>query len=354
MPGCTPCNSAPRTRRRCPEIVSLRSALEARINQRWYARHPGWLWLLWPLEWLYAALVLLRRWAYQRGWLPSQKVRVPVVVVGNIVAGGAGKTPLIIALVHALSERGWRVGVVSRGYGRRSRGLHWVSAESSAALAGDEPLLIATQTGCPVVVAEQRARAAHTLAEAGCNLILADDGLQHYALARDVEIVVIPGGRGDGNGHLLPLGPLREPVWRRRAAHLQVSVGPQPHSDHTVWSVHPRCGDLIRLRDGQRVGLHRFAGQEVFAVAAIGHPQAFFAALDQAGLRGTRRAFADHHEFSNEDFLDAAEQPILMTAKDAVKCPFLHGREAYSLEYFVTLPAGLLTALEHHLPARPD
>jgi tetraacyldisaccharide 4'-kinase len=324
--------------------VSVRSCLEAQINQRWYAQQPGWLWLLWPLEWIYAGVVVLRRWAYARGWIGSQRCSVPVVVVGNIVAGGAGKTPVIVALAQALSASGWRVGVVSRGYGRRSRGLQWV---------GDEPLLIARQTGCAVVVAEQRVAAAQALSEAGCDLILADDGLQHYALARDVEIVVIPGGRGDGNGHLLPVGPLREPVWRRQLADFQVCVGDQTHADATVWSLAPHSGDVIRLGDGQRVALQAFAQQEVFAVAGIGHPQAFFRALDQAGLRGPRLAFADHHEFSPEDFAAAAGRPILMTAKDAVKCRFLHGREAYSLEYSVTLPAGLLEALEQRLPARP-
>nr|MBV6630818.1 tetraacyldisaccharide 4'-kinase [Oceanococcus sp. HetDA_MAG_MS8] len=333
--------------------MSLRSFIESQINQRWYARQPGWLWLFWPLEWIYAAVVVLRRKAYQQGWLNSKRCEVPVVVVGNIVAGGAGKTPVIIALAKALRDRGWNVGVVSRGYGRRTRGLLWVGAQSTAAEVGDEPLLIAQQTACSVVVAEERYAAAQELEKAGCNLILADDGLQHYALARDVEIVVTPAARGDGNGHLLPVGPLREPAWRREQAHLQLSVGDQPAQTGSMWTLQPKPGDLIRLGDARRVPLATFQGQDVFAVAAIGHPQGFFSALDHAGLKGPRKAFADHHQFTVEDFSAAANRPILMTAKDAVKCRFLHGREAYSLEYFVTLPAGLLTALEQCLPAQP-
>ncbi|HXY75303.1 MAG TPA: tetraacyldisaccharide 4'-kinase, partial [Steroidobacteraceae bacterium] len=183
------------------------------LTELWYRDSP-WAWLLQPLASLYAALTQLRARAYAQGWLASERVGVPVVVVGNLTVGGTGKTPLTIYLARALSAKGLRVGIVSRGYPSRERGVRRVAPGSDWRAVGDEPLILARQSACPTVVAPDRVAAARTLVAEGVGVILADDGLQHLRLARDCEIVVIDGGRGFGNGRVLPAGPLREPLGR--------------------------------------------------------------------------------------------------------------------------------------------
>lgn len=326
------------------------SRLESAINERWYAESPGWLWLLWPFELLYAGITALRRALYRQAWLKSESLPVPVVVVGNIVAGGSGKTPVTIALARMLVRAGYRPGIVSRGYGRQSREQHVVGSNSTPQDAGDEPLLLFREAQVPVVVGRDRVAAAKEAIRQGCDLILADDGLQHYRLARDVEVAIIPGQRGHGNGHLLPLGPLREPVRRLKRAQFQIVVnGRAPDG---AFQVQGEIGLLNALdrqcRDDEAtISLWDLRGQKVLAIAAIAHPEMFFKALRVAGLKTEERRFPDHHRFSEGDFDKADDRPIVMTTKDAVKCGFLSGRKAYALEYTVSIPEEFQRQLLH-------
>ncbi len=329
---------------------SLRAALERWVTARWYAHSPGALWLLFPLEVLFRGITALRRALYAYGLLSSVRLSVPVVVVGNIVAGGSGKTPVIAALSRLLQEHGYRPGIVSRGYGRQSTDTRWVSPSSRVEEVGDEPLLLARETTAPVLVARQRGEGAQRLLEAGCDVVLADDGLQHYALSRDLEIAVIPAKRRHGNGHLIPVGPLREPVSRLQAADFRVVVNGAGAAGE--YALQGRPGNLVPLRsDRPARALADLAGQDVLAIAAIAHPEGFFDSLEAAGLNAETRRFADHHAFTPADFAEADPRPLVMTTKDAVKCAFLRRREAYALEYTVTLPQAFANALLDRLAA---
>lgn len=284
------------------------------IQARWYGRRPQAV--LVPLALLFAGVVALRRALYRVGWLSRLRVGVPVIVVGNISVGGSGKTPLIIALAERAGALGIHVGIVSRGYGgiRDAEPLA-VTADTPVAASGDEPALIGSRTGRPVVVAADRVAAArHLLSVAPeTELILADDGLQHYRLARDAEIAVKDSRRGYGNGWLLPAGPLREPRARLRDVDLEAIQGPT--GDFTLVIDH-----ALALNDRQRRGLDAFRGAPVHAVAGIGHPQRFFDALTAWGLRVHAHPMADHHVFCASDLIFDDDHEILMTEKDAVKC----------------------------------
>lgn len=290
-------------------------ALADTLQASWYGTRGAPLWTS-PLAWLYGALTALRRGLYRIGWLRGTKLPVPVVVVGNITAGGTGKTPLTLALVDALKARGWRPGVVSRGYGGSQREPRLLGDDPDPAEVGDEPCLIRA-SGVPVAVGRDRPAAARLLMAAGCDVVIADDGLQHYRLARDLEICVIDGARGFGNGHLLPAGPLREPLSRLAAVDFQVCNGAE--RDGAV-AMHLRGDQAVNLQDGASASLSRFAGQEVHAVAAIGHPQRFFDALRGQGIVVSAHAFPDHHPFAPTDLDFGDDRPVLMTDKDAVKC----------------------------------
>jgi len=298
----------------------------SRIENHWY--HPVvWMTaLLAPLEGLFAVLAALRRLGYRLGWLASKRLPVPVVVIGNINVGGVGKTPLTVELISALSRRGVRVGVISRGYGGSHQHPVAVTPESDASLVGDEPLLLA-EAGAPVFVGRDRVAAGLALlaAHPELDLILADDGLQHYRLARDIEIVVLDGARGLGNGHLLPNGPLREPLSRLSRVDALVVNG-------DVLAQLPLPEQLpcfsMRLEAGVPYALAQpallrqpseFIGLKVVALAGIGHPERFFATVRAQGITATRElAFPDHHAYCQQDLpLDA--DAVLVTSKDAVK-----------------------------------
>jgi len=300
-----------------------RTALERHIQALWYGGSRLYLLLL-PLAWLYCALGLLRRTAYRIGLLPRAALACKVVVVGNLVAGGSGKTPLVIALARALRGRGLRVGIVCRGY--RGRAGHWplsVTADSDPEEAGDEAVLLAEKTGLPVVAGPHRVAAARALlSETPCDVLLCDDGLQHYALRRDLEIAVVDAERGYGNGACLPAGPLREPRRRLRRVDAVVALGGEYPGATTVMQY--AGGDACKLQDPeQRYALDAFAGQNVHAVAGIGYPQRFFRQLLDAGIPVTAHAFDDHHRYTPADLAFADRRPVLMTEKDAVKCrPF--------------------------------
>mgnify|MGYP002777865864 CR=1 FL=1 len=328
----------------------MRAALERFLMARWYGGvDPGYA--LRTLANVYAALMRLRRVLYRAGLRRQHRLPVPVLVVGNRTVGGAGKTPLVIALIEALRERGWRPGVISRGYGRQGRGLMRVDAASTAAAVGDEPLLVHRATGAPVAVDADRVAAARALVAEGCDLLVADDGLQHLRLGRSLEIEV-QDARGLGNARVMPAGPLREPL-PRRPADFRVVHGRDAADDEVPMRL--VLGDARRLDalreapDASARPLRAFAGQSVHAVAGIGHPARFFAALRECGVAPVEHAFPDHHQFVADDFAAMAGAPILMTGKDAVKCRGLGLADAWEVPVHAVLPAGFLDTVHHRL-----
>lgn len=297
---------------------------------------------------VYGALVAARARLYGLGVLRRHRVGVPVIVVGNITAGGTGKTPLTIALVERLRAAGFKPGVASRGYGRDDDGqARWVDAATPPADGGDEPVLIARHTGTRVRVDRDRVAAARALVAAGCDLVICDDGLQHYRLQRDVEIEVIDGARRYGNGRLMPAGPLREPVERAAACAFRVVNLPDAQADAAFgeWPMHLQADDALPLRGGRPKPLSAFVGQRVHAVAGIGNPGRFFGMLRNHGLGVVPHAFADHHDYRAEDFEFGSELPVLMTEKDAVKCTVFANAWFYSVPVAAKLPEAFWIAL---------
>jgi tetraacyldisaccharide 4'-kinase len=313
----------------------------------WFGDAPVPWWAR-ALSGVYAALISLRGRLYRVGLLRRYRIGVPVIVVGNITAGGTGKTPLTIALVERLRAAGFKPGVASRGYGRSGEGqARWVDAATPPADGGDEPVLIARQTGTRVRVDRDRVAAAKALVAAGCDVVICDDGLQHHRLQRDVDIEVIDGARRYGNGRLMPAGPLREPVARAAACDFRVVNLPEPGSaaGFGEWPMHLQADDALPLRGGRPKPLSAFAGQRVHAVAGIGNPARFFGMLRNHGLGVVPHAFADHHDYRAEDFAFGSELPVLMTEKDAVKCAAFANAWFYSVPVAAKLPEAFWIAL---------
>ncbi len=289
------------------------------INDIWYGKHPLGTALI-PLSWLFCTLVGIRRQAYQYHLLNRYRAPVPLIIVGNITVGGTGKTPLVVWLTKFLKRQGFKPGIISRGYGGQAK--KWpqpVYPESNPDQVGDEPVLLARQSGCPVVVAPQRSKAVQMLLENNeCNLIISDDGLQHYALHRDIEIAVLDGIRRYGNGHCLPAGPLRESVNRLEKVDLIVTKGTAlPHEFTLQYKIKPlrRVTDDTPLR-----ALEQLGSRTVHAVAGIGHPIPFFTSLRDRGLKLHCHIFPDHHHYKPTDIQFGDHLPVVMTEKDAVKC----------------------------------
>ena len=287
----------------------------------WYQKST-WLVLLVPLSWLFRAISRFRRivlqWRFQ-----GQSYAMPVVVIGNISLGGSGKTPLIIALAKALSERGYSVGVVSRGYGGASAQYPLVvGPETLVSQSGDEPLLIAKKLGCPIVVDPNRARAVEKLVKSfSCDLILSDDGLQHYRLHRDVEIAVVDGRRRFGNGYTLPAGPLRESPRRLKEVDFIIQNGGivEP-DDPEAYIVQLEISGLRRFGSSELIGFDQWVeSTNIHAVAAIGHPERFFESLRHMGFKVDSRPKNDHQVLTECDIGFDDDLPIVITAKDAVK-----------------------------------
>jgi tetraacyldisaccharide 4'-kinase len=283
-------------------------------ERHWYRRSALSL-ALWPLSLAFGAGVAIRRGLYRHGLFTQTRLPVPVVVVGNLVVGGAGKTPLTLWLARALAARGRRPGIVSRGFGGTDAGPSEVPPGGDWRRYGDEPVLMAEAVAAPVWIGRRRAAAAQALlaAHPDCDVVLCDDGLQHYALARDVELAVVD-ARGAGNGFLLPAGPLREPAARA----VDAVVG---HGTPGRFAMRLEPSGFSRVsRPDQAVPLEALRGRRLHAVAGIGHPQRFFDSLAALGLAFTPHAFPDHHAFVPADLEFAACDAVLMTAKDAVKC----------------------------------
>lgn len=345
------------------------------LQAQWFSKakkHRGfWIavFFLWPLHGLFLLISGLRQLAYQRGWLKTHRLPIPVIVVGNLIVGGAGKTPLTLWLAEQLMIRGIKPGIVSRGYGGQA-GEHPVPVfpDSDPAQVGDEPVLLAMRTRCPVWIARRRVEAAHALLAASpeTQIILCDDGLQHLALGRDAEVVVFD-ERGAGNGWRMPLGPLREPLCRLQTVDALVLNGAADHQFATLAPGLPVFPLVLRPGTFYRLGqpeVHCSAeelitsGKLIHAVSGIGHPARFFATLNSLGLTCIEHSFPDHHAFQLSD-LEFAERDtqgkpgiILMTEKDAVKCASFYRGEAWVLPVEAHIPSALADILLEKIHGR--
>jgi len=335
------------------------------LEQAWYKGSP-WLRVLRPLELLFRQLSRRRRQQYQSGQRHSWTAPVPVIVVGNITVGGTGKSPLVIWLVQYLRQQGFKPGVISRGYRAEPPTTpYFVTKASSAAEAGDEPLMIVRRTGVALVISPDRVAAAKLLLEqTECDLIISDDGLQHYALNRSIEIAVIDGARGFGNRRCLPEGPLREPVERLNEVDLIVVNGKSRHSlpdaDYAEKSflMVLQPGDLVSLNAADVVadGVTDVVaadswtqGREVNAVAAIGNPARFSDTLSGLGFKPLLHTFPDHHRYTDADLCFDQQLPLIMTEKDAVKCDHIALNNAWYLQVNAVLGDGFSASLDRLL-----
>lgn len=308
------------------------------LEKAWYDG-ARWPLLLWPLEKLFIALSRRRRKAQSlKQWNPP----VPLVVVGNINVGGTGKSPLVIALVQWLRDQGYSPGVVSRGYTANPPEYPFsVTVNSTFQEAGDEPLMIVRRTQVPMVIDPDRVRACqHLLKMYNCDIIISDDGLQHYSMGRDIEVVVIDASRGLGNGHCLPVGPLRELPERLQSVDMLVVNGVGGYVHDKAIKMQLAVTGLISLKDGQWWNASILANTTVHAVAGIGNPARFYNTLRQSGLLPIEHSFPDHHLFQLSDITFDDELPVIMTEKDAVKCALLPIKaSAYYLQVEAQLPA---------------
>jgi tetraacyldisaccharide 4'-kinase len=323
-----------------------------------------WHLVLMPLSWLFYTIALFRKYLYQAGVFKSFSLPVPVIVVGNINVGGTGKTPLVVYLVEQLQAIGLNPGVISRGYGVKSAKVRAVSATDLAAQVGDEPLLLKQRLGCPVYVHPNRVLAGQKLLEENpeCDIIISDDGLQHYRLRRAFEIVVVDAQIGFGNGALLPAGPLREPISRLKSVDAIVTngvyVGTYAFSrryGNRTYEMQLETERFYNLQNSNlRCDANDFFGKKIYAVAGIGNPARFFDQLATMGLRFKSRRFPDHHAFDPQDFAKIRADAILMTEKDAVKCVSFAQPNFWVLPISVMLDEGFLMRLFSKLESLED
>ncbi|MBC7982592.1 MAG: tetraacyldisaccharide 4'-kinase [Candidatus Obscuribacterales bacterium] len=321
---------------------------DSTLQRLWYGRSLGanlLAWLLLPFSAVFALIVGLRRLAYRGGILQTTQVARPVIVVGNISVGGTGKTPFVIWLVHALRAKGFNPGVITRGY--RGTSTTWpvvVSTTSDAAIVGDESVLLASRTQTIVVAGPDRVATAQRVIELGADIVVSDDGLQHYRLHRDVEIALIDAERGLGNRMLLPAGPLRERAARLREVDAVVVHRRNSSSKNTVArfdaasvTANSKLGDARSLTTKEQKPLAAFLNQPVHALAAIGNPEAFFAGLRAAGLTIDTRVLPDHAHIRSLDLTYPDRAPVLMTEKDAVKCRAVADARCWAVELVMNL-----------------
>ena len=297
-----------------PTNINLMQRL---LESAWYKQTLSLIsLLLLPLSWLFYCLVWLRRELYKLSILPSYSLPVPVVIVGNITVGGSGKTPLVMSLVRELQQQGWRPGIVTRGYGRNnSKSIKIAQDNSSVAEVGDEAMLLVTSKAPLVVGADRVAAAKLLLANSDCDILVLDDGLQHYRLQRDIEIIVVDGARRFGNQQMLPAGPLREPVARLPQADFVVINGKANNDEVTMQLTADKLEPVNTVSYPAPT-----PAKQVHAVAGIGNPQRFFNTLRSLEFEIIEHEFPDHHAFTQADLEFGDQLPIIMTEKDAVKC----------------------------------
>jgi len=313
-------------------------SVQAWLNRVWYERaSPPW-WLL-PLSLSYGAAAGARRYLYSKQLRKSTRIASPVVVVGNLSVGGTGKTPLVCWLVARLQELGFKPGVVTRGYGGSSENVRLVDSAADPSIVGDESLLLARRTGVPVAIGRDRPSAAQLLVSAGCDVVVSDDGLQHYALARDCEIVVVDGERRFGNGWLLPAGPLRESEARLRRVDAVVVNGGRAQLEGAL-SMRLEAKDALSLVGGAIKTLREFAGHSVHAVAGIGNPERFFNMLRGYGIEVVGHPLPDHARLQAADISFPDGRPVLMTEKDAVKCAGFAGAQHWYVPVTASFEGG--------------
>ena len=290
------------------------------LTKTWYER-PSFLAsvVLYPLSLIYRFIVSVRKAFYRLKWKKTTSFSVPVIVVGNITVGGVGKTPVVAALVDLLRRRGLKPGAVSRGY--KGQAKEWpqaVTAHSDPREVGDEPVMLVQKTNVPLVVGPDRVATVKVLLDHyDCDVVISDDGLQHYAMDRDIEIIVIDGERRFGNGHLLPAGPLREPIKRLKTVDYVLTQGKAKPGE---FSMQLLPGPCYRIRDHVPIDLSTLQATPVHAVAGIGNPDRFFDLLRSLGFNVISHPFPDHHRFLPADIVFKENYPVLMTEKDAVKC----------------------------------
>jgi tetraacyldisaccharide 4'-kinase len=318
------------------------------FNRIWYSgQAPPW-WLV-PPSVLFSLVSGVRRRLYAHRLIPGRRLPCPVIVVGNLSVGGTGKTPLVCWLVEQLRTMGLRPGIVTRGYGGSEREPQIIDAAADPQLFGDESVFLAQRSAVPVAVGRDRPAAAQLLIQAACDVVISDDGMQHYALRRDCEIIVIDGDRRFGNGWLLPAGPLREPISRLDLANAVVVNGGRPLSDHAIaMRVH---GDTaVSINSGMRRELSKFAGHCVHAIAGIGNPDRFFNMLRAYGIEVIGHALDDHAMPQRAQVVFADDKPVLMTDKDAVKCRNMADARHWVVPVdavFTPQDAGALLAIVH-------
>ena len=327
-------------------------ASSSKLQTAWRRRGPL-AWALWPLSLLYGALVRLRRALYAAGLLQQHQAGIPVIVVGNVIAGGAGKTPVTLAVVRHLRQRGLAVGIVSRGYGRSTQDCREATPHSPAATVGDEPALLARSSGAPVFVARARIDAVRALRARypATEIIVCDDGLQHLALARDVELCVF-NDEGTGNGFLLPAGPLREP-WPRQVDLVLYAgrrpAGTAPAGTAPAFALQRQLADHASNGHGKRICLSALRGQPLHALAAVARPADFFAMLEARGLTlAVTEALADHYNFESWSGMNSNAKALICTEKDAVKLWATHP-EAWAVPLEISIAEGFFPALEQAL-----
>lgn len=324
-------------------------ALANRIEKSWYENKWWNLWLL-PLTAIFFLLSHSRRLLFTQLIKSPKNNTIPVVVIGNITVGGTGKTPLTCQLVSLLREQGIQVGIISRGYGSNAPYYPYALAKNENAITvGDEPKLLRDRLDCPVVIGSDRNAAIRLLSEQGVDLILSDDGLQHYKMARDYEIVVLDATRKLGSNWLLPAGPLREGAWRLDRVDSVILNG----SDDNNQGMCIVPSAWINAKTGEREALDYFAGQKMHAIAGIGNPQRFFSTLDALGVAHKDTIFADHHAFVSSDLQvdDTYSKQLVMTEKDWVKCAAFADEDMWYLEINASLKVGLAEKLVKDLTA---
>lgn len=314
--------------------------MEGWLNRIWYKDTHPVRWILYPFSVLFCVVSGVRRYVLVR--YHQRNATIPVIVVGNITVGGVGKTPLIIALAQRLKDQGKRVGIVSRGY--KSRSSYYprlVKGNDAACDVGDEPLLLAQKTACPVVISPQRAQAvAYLQQQYTLDLILSDDGLQHYAMGRQMEIAVVDANRGFGNGLCLPAGPLRESPRRLQQVDLVVI---NPGEEMTL-----EIEGFYHLKSGKKVALSSLK-TPIMAIAAIGNPERFYASLRSQALVFESRSYPDHYQYTAKDFQDLGHYTVIMTEKDAVKCRDFCGQNSYYLSVNARISDVLWDRFTHKL-----